>query len=104
MKRAAAIPTFPVSLSSSSFMRKFIETAGSAILIGAFAFAAYFGATDAAPHLQARVFIVATAAMLMMGHDKDERLLPFIFWSVLYAMLSVGLIATISMWVSRLAG
>jgi hypothetical protein len=85
-------------------MPRIMKAVGSLLFIGSLVFAAYFGATDAPAHIQARVLLTAIVALLMMGRDTGERWLSFIFWSVLYAMFAVGFIAMISMWVSRLAG
>jgi hypothetical protein len=81
-----------------------MKAIGVVVLIGSLVLAAYFGATGAPTHVHARILIVAIFGSLMLGRDRGEPWLPFIFWSVIYAMVALGIVSTISMWIGRLAG
>jgi hypothetical protein len=81
-----------------------MKAAGVVVLIGSLVLAAYFGATGAPPYIHGRILVVAIVGSLMLGRDKGERWVPFIFWSVIYSMVVLGLVSTISMWIGQLAG
>lgn len=73
-------------------------------LLGSLAFAAYLGAIDAPAYVHARVLWVAIIGFLLIGRDDDQSWISFIFWSVVYAALTVGVVSTVSMWLSKLMG
>jgi hypothetical protein len=81
-----------------------MKAIGVVVLIGSLVLAAYFGATGAPAYVHGRILVVAIVGSLMLGRDHSERWVPFIFWSVIYSMVALGIVSTISIWIGQLAG
>ena len=72
---------------------------GVFIFFGSLIAAAYFGAIAAPTYVGARILLSATVGLLLMGKDKDESWFRFLFWTAIGAMLAVGIVSTVSMWI-----
>jgi hypothetical protein len=77
-----------------------INGIGAIIFFGCMLAAAYYGATDAPRHIQTRVLLIGVFGALLTGRDDDEGWFSYLFWGALMAMLTIGLVVTISRWIA----